>query len=802
MKWRTETVIFPKSSADRHSTEFDFKSSIKRVMPPSVLFFIYNVVLFVILPAMQIDSYAEHVQGKISVEKLRTSLGCGLFVYLDDTLISIIMWLITIGLGMLCAFFIFFPIMRKNSVNFYFSGTVNRKTYFKNRVLATGISVIVATAIPVLIDIFMNIYFFGHATYMLYNGFWLFCEHIMLFSIGFSFMTVSMMLCYTIIESMVFSVSLMSFPSVIVWVINIIATVFLNGYESSSISVSTSIFNQTTIINPIFAPCALGNTNLNDSFYNYCFRYAKPNQNISAYDSTLYGYENITKEYIIPIVVWLAVSAVMLCISSVLLKNRKLENTAIHASSRFATAFTGVEISILFASSISLFNLIGLNKNDDYLGLIVALVISILISLVAYYIAVSIARRSLKNGIKKLIPGIVSGACVGIGVIICYTGGFGYSTYVPDYDDIQYVTIGTTYTDSSGAMSTSDYYNADYLTDYVYDSSTFCYLGNFQETSSIEKIAEVQQKLAKRTDNLNKTQATIIYKLKNNKSVTRYYQYSDMSVQTDIISLTDTDEYKEQLEYLLSSTAVDEENKMFKNQSSDEYAYRYSSFSDVVALKTFYQKADTYVISSTLAGTQIENTAQLKDAILADLENIGYKDLMLSGDNAIGAISFTNTVDDGAYLETEYGTLNFFVFEKMENTINYLKSVGAYDYLFKSVSDSDVESLTLVNVSNVVNYMISRNYIDETSYTLMMFEAQKLNGGSDSNYTQDEIEDSVELFENGTVITDENSISAIMPNTSLMDIYDGDGYLVLIKYEDGTYVEKYISTANLAEVYE
>lgn len=115
-----------------------------------------------------------------------------------------IIGVLTLIVGVLFAFWAFLPIMRKSSVNFFFSTSVDRKTYFKNRTLASIILMALSTLIPIIIDIVTNISILGHADYMLYQGSLLFLEHFTYMFVGFSLMSISMMLCYTVSESLFF----------------------------------------------------------------------------------------------------------------------------------------------------------------------------------------------------------------------------------------------------------------------------------------------------------------------------------------------------------------------------------------------------------------------------------------------------------------------------------------------------------------------------------------------------------------------------------------------------------------------
>ncbi len=128
--------------------------------------------------------------------------------------------------------------MRKSSVNFFFSTSVDRKTYFKNRTLASIILMALSTLVPIIIDIVTNISILGHADYMLYQGSLLFLEHFTYMFVGFSLMSISMMLCYTVSESLFFGAGIIWAPSIYFLSVSCIAQRFLRGYAETAYSLS------------------------------------------------------------------------------------------------------------------------------------------------------------------------------------------------------------------------------------------------------------------------------------------------------------------------------------------------------------------------------------------------------------------------------------------------------------------------------------------------------------------------------------------------------------------------------------
>ena len=119
----------PRFSANKHAALYDFKRSFIRLIPPCVISFLLAVFYFVLLPASTFLSIGNSKRGDLDVEQIRKELACVLFG--NQALNPAIIGVLTLIVGVLFAFWAFLPIMRKSSVNFFFSTSVDRKTYLK-----------------------------------------------------------------------------------------------------------------------------------------------------------------------------------------------------------------------------------------------------------------------------------------------------------------------------------------------------------------------------------------------------------------------------------------------------------------------------------------------------------------------------------------------------------------------------------------------------------------------------------------------------------------------------------------------
>ena len=428
----------PKSSVDKHSARYDFKRSFVRLIAPGIVSLLFSIIYFIAIPVATISSagtYSLSLRAE-NIASIRKQLACALFGNTTSNFVFYGVYAVIIGV--LFAFCIFFPIMRKSNVNFFFSCGIDRKTYFKNRALSSIIIMILTSAVPLMIDIIINIRYLGHADFIIHQGFFLFLEHFTYMLAGFSLMSIAMMACYTVTESLFFGAGLIWSPMLYIVSIEWLFQNFLRGYSqtatvdymplgSSSLTVTVdTLWSKLSVINPLIFGTALGSNNVRNNMYFNCLRSTASNDGVINdfyYDNASgnVGFEKAGMNYILPILIWLVLSVLFIFISNKLLNKRKLENTALHSSNLFATVFVSLEFSVLVATFfmplLSDFDVIQSSVLDIFAGLICGII--------AYFVFMSISRRKIKHGIKLVIPVGVSSIAVLVISVICISGGFG-----------------------------------------------------------------------------------------------------------------------------------------------------------------------------------------------------------------------------------------------------------------------------------------------------------------------------------------------------------------------------------------
>ena len=798
-------MISPKSLADKHAARYDFKRSFVRLIAPGIISFLFSVLYFIIVPLSTISSvgtYSLNLRAE-NIASIRKQLACALF---GNTTSNFVLYgVYAIIIGVLFAFCTFLPIMTKSSVNFFFSSAVDRKTYFKNRAISSIILMALTSSVPIIIDIAINIRYLGHADFIIHQGFFLFLEHFTYMLAGFSLMSVSMMACYTVTESLFFGAGLIWAPTVYILSLRYLFQNFLRGYFQttdeftyfSSVSSST-LWSKLSVINPLIFGTAL-NGNIRQNMYFNCLRSTTSQRGVATdfYDNIggNVGFEKAGMNYILPILVWLVLSVLFIFIAKRLLNKRKLENTSLHSSNLSATVFVGLEASVFVSTflmpMLADFGLVHASAMSIVIGLIVGIVV--------YFIFMSISRRKIKHGIKLVIPVGVSSLTILVISIICIMGGFGYSTYCPDIKNIDYAIINSEYIDASGVMSNNPFIDGSLTagTELLYYGNanvSGAYIGKFNTKDSIDKIEKIQKySYENRISKNDEPYVTveIKYYLKNGKSVSREYNFTNSDVSLDIVELTQSEEYKNELEYIMSSKRADEKSSGTFNSAND-IVYYFANFSSENNTKNALKLGKTYIVSNdAITKTKIDNTPALRDAILKDLEEVGYKKLLTSGKAPLGAINFKYDDSVQNYEGTDYtGDATYYIWDDMVNTVNYLKSINKLSAFSDNSKSGEIEYVTVTAIDKRISNVSSLT-------ALSTFESDTATPESYYEYQGAELkeEDVLETY-NGKKITDKSKAQEIFNASSIYSLCKKDGYVVLVKFKNNTYLTKYLSKEN------
>jgi hypothetical protein len=544
------------------------------------------------------------------------------------------------------------------------------------------------------------------------------------------------------------------------------------------------------------------------------------------YTTTQTGVEKLTFNYIAPILIWLVLSLCFILIARKQFIKLKAEDAGVHGTKPVA--------STLFASVVAL-TAFSVWINSEYYGIystatdVGNFLIGIAAVFLIYYVLMAICRRSIKQKAKSLVaPCVITAVSVATTVLLA-TGLFGYSSYVPNVEDIDsaMITSGTTDITSAEIFSDSQIYEDSYYGTLLSDYHSGDYvLGVYTDEDDLKTLTNINANIAKKSDDSIYATICVAYKLKNGKTVTRRYVGMDMDAYKSVASLRDTNTAKDELKYLLTgeekSTSLEDELKAFDLEFSDLIE---ATGEDLLA--QVYQRGNIYVVNSSNINTcqPIENTDEFRQALLTDLLSQTYEQRFDPSEQPIGGVIFTpynysadeveyndntlfsadlyDTYNDSLYCYEEQG---YYIYPSMTNTINYLKSTGEYS-LF--VDDGEITSVSIQSVENILDsdgYSI--NDTELVSFTSVN-EYDVNDDDYDDDYEGDYYEDYYsdcydsythlsDYFEGCQEVTNVDEINEIMSKSTLTGYAGKDDYIIMVSYKDHRVV-KLVKAENLPD---
>lgn len=818
-------------SANKKAAEYDFRIALKNIIIPTVLTFILSVIIFVVSPINSVFSL--YFNYRFNIEKLRKEV----VLALTHVNFGEYIGLYFLFLGALFAIASFRFIKSKKAVNVFFSTSVDRRTLYKNRALAGTLMIAVSTAIPIIVDILINICLLGNAGYVIRCGLVLFAGTFVYTFTGFAIMAVAMTLCSTVIEALFFGVAAVGAPSVVVYFVDSFCSAFLNGYYHDNLLdyyynnqfAQPSLFHYTSVMNPLLMGKAYGaQHSIGDNIFNFVYRVNHINDWMSS--GTIFnGYEELSFDYILPFIVWAVISAGLIFIARGLFIKFKAENAGVHGTSAFAQRFFGV----LYVLALCAFWVDALSFVYSDLSRVANVAVTVLIGIVimaiAYFVIMSICKRTIKHKANDFITPVSAMVGVVVFTFILSTGAFGYSTYVPELNKIDKAIITTSVTDMSAneffTTPTKDSYYDDMFPNYhVADTA----IGIFDDEEDLKLFTDINKDLVKKTDNMTGNSVCVYYVLKNGVTVSRYYDSTDYDAAYRILSLRDSKAVREELNYLLTGKI----NDVPAAKKTDGLSFGTDSmflYSDETDAARVIQRGRIYTVAADgiMNGNIIKNTPELRQALLADLLSQTYEQRFKPSEPAIGGLFFSSCYyKDGssAYdysntaqtlLEKEVGADvynssfegGYYIYPSMTNTVNYLKSTGEYD-LFAPQED-EILSIS-IEKCRIVRDKQFETWGNNSTISYQFVTLNQLHTDVEE-FTDDEYSDGYYIndryynilmptyFKNGVIVEDSDKIAELMTKSRTYYFVNNDDCVILVHYKNAGYVSRLIPADEVPE---
>lgn len=616
---------------------------------------------------------------------------------------------ISILLGVL----LFRFVTNKKTVNVYYSLGIKRADLYTARLLAGVFMMLAAVLVPLAVSLGLNLHYFGSSV-MLWRTFLFYAVHNVICVLAGLTISAAVSSCVgTVVESIGFSAVLAAFPSVVTMCVNYGVPAILNGapaityygiYPAAS-SYGELHFDITgsTVFGRIISHINLLMLN-RSSFIN----------SSSVEAMTKEAAKKWAAPSLTPYILWAVLIAAFFVFGLFMFKRRKAEICGFPGRSAVLNFVLCMITSFGVASLVLYFVVSEIPQITTWMIIVGLMIISIIIFLI-FDIILHLSFKAIKKDWKI---GLVHAGLMAAFLLSLYTGFFGYSSRVPDIQDIDSVSISAPNAlmgsyqlgrELSGSYVTDRYYSDVYSNYYYVGNRSVSLIENFKDKDDINTVREIHKAMIKagnirrvntNSDDYSKRvtcQSVVIrYKLKNGRELVRIYEYVPLTNYPTLYTLEDTKNWNSKIKDELlnidsenvipivfsaqmdNRIAVDEEltaglARAIYNDittlSSDKFLTSNAKYLGSVAFYVNRSQREDY---SMYESSEYVNATSIEDEITEEEEP-------LSRQETVDNLAIRDN-SQGKYLALgDYSVIP--ITEEMTNTISFLKAHGLYEKL-------------------------------------------------------------------------------------------------------------------------
>ncbi len=616
---------------------------------------------------------------------------------------------ISILLGVL----LFRFVTNKKTVNVYYSLGIKRADLYTARLLAGVFMMLAAVLVPLAVSLGLNLHYFGSSV-MLWRTFLFYAVHNVICVLAGLTISAAVSSCVgTVVESIGFSAVLAAFPSVVTMCVNYGVPAILNGapaityygiYPAAS-SYGELHFDITgsTVFGRIISHINLLMLN-RSSFIN----------SSSVEAMTKEAAKKWAAPSLTPYILWAVLIAAFFVFGLFMFKRRKAEICGFPGRSAVLDFVLCMITSFGVASLVLYFVVSEIPQITTWMIIVGLMIISIIIFLI-FDIILHLSFKAIKKDWKI---GLVHAGLMAAFLLSLYTGFFGYSSRVPDIQDIDSVSISAPNAlmgsyqlgrELSGSYVTDRYYSDVYSNYYYVGNRSVSLIENFKDKDDINTVREIHKAMIKagnirrvntNSDDYSKRvtcQSVVIrYKLKNGRELVRVYEYVPLTNYPTLYTLEDTKNWNSKIKDELlnidsenvipivfsaqmdNRIAVDEEltaglARAIYNDittlSSDKFLTSNAKYLGSVAFYVNRSQREDY---SMYESSEYVNATSIEDEITEEEEP-------LSRQETVDNLAIRDN-SQGKYLALgDYSVIP--ITEEMTNTISFLKAHGLYEKL-------------------------------------------------------------------------------------------------------------------------
>lgn len=730
---------------------------------------------------------------------------------------------ISILLGVL----LFRFVTNKKTVNVYYSLGIKRADLYTARLLAGVFMMLAAVLVPLAVSLGLNLHYFGSSV-MLWRTFLFYAVHNVICVLAGLTISAAVSSCVgTVVESIGFSAVLAAFPSVVTMCVNYGVPAILNGapaityygiYPAAS-SYGELHFDITgsTVFGRIISHINLLMLN-RSSFIN----------SSSVEAMTKEAAKKWAAPSLTPYILWAVLIAAFFVFGLFMFKRRKAEICGFPGRSAVLNFVLCMITSFGVASLVLYFVVSEIPQITTWMIIVGLMIISIIIFLI-FDIILHLSFKAIKKDWKI---GLVHAGLMAAFLLSLYTGFFGYSSRVPDIQDIDSVSISAPNAlmgsyqlgrELSGSYVTDRYYSDVYSNYYYVGNRSVSLIENFKDKDDINTVREIHKAMIKagnirrvntNSDDYSKRvtcQSVVIrYKLKNGRELVRVYEYVPLTNYPTLYTLEDTKNWNSKIKDELlnidsenvipivfsaqmdNRIAVDEEltaglARAIYNDittlSSDKFLTSNAKYLGSVAFYVNRSQREDY---SMYESSEYVNATSIEDEITEEEEP-------LSRQETVDNLAFRDN-SQGKYLALgDYSVIP--ITEEMTNTISFLKAHGLYEKL------SDESPIVSARIADMGKATSSDDMRHGFAYSSPIFNSFWDDGKSKpySKKDSDGYEYEVSSYTSGdfmpkdaVTITNKTIVEKLAANAYGYRFDLTGGYLVEFKRENGALTIMYV----------
>lgn len=615
-------------------------------------------------------------------------------------------------ISLLLGVLLFRFVTNKKTVNVYYSLGIKRADLYTARLLAGVFMMLAAVLVPLAVSLGLNLHYFGSSV-MLCRTFLFYAVHSAICVLAGLTISAAVSSCVgTTVEAIGFSAVLAAFPSVVTMCVNYGVSSILNGapaityygiYPAAS-SYGELHFDITgsTVFGRIISHINLLMLN-RSSFIN----------SSSVEAMTKEAAKKWVAPSLTPYILWAVLIAAFFVFGLFMFKRRKAEICGFPGRSAVLNFVLCMITSFGVASLVLYFVVSEIPQITTWMIIVGLMIISVIIFLI-FDIILHLSFKAIKKDWKI---GLVHAGLMAAFLLSLYTGFFGYSSRVPDIQDIDSVSISAPNAlmgsyqlgrELSGSYVTDRYYSDVYSNYYYVGNRSVSLIENFKDKDDINTVREIHKAMIKagnirrvntNSDDYSKRvtcQSVVIrYKLKNGRELVRVYEYVPLTNYPTLYTLEDTKNWNSKIKDELLN--IDSENVIpivFSAQMDNRIAVdeeltaglARAIYNDITTLSS-----DKFLTSNAKYLGSVAfyvNRSQREDYSMYESSEYANATSMTDEITEEETLSRQETVDGfanhedstGRYLALgDYSVIP--ITEEMTNTISFLKAHGLYEKL-------------------------------------------------------------------------------------------------------------------------